>query len=192
MKKLLASILICFAAASCAPVLNTFYGVNKNQSFDSKHALAEHYVKKNKLERERIYFFTSNNDREAFMMGEIIGKGKNEYYGIQLNDSTMVYDTEVSRQWCMGVVGSIITDSTSYHKVKISNIKNYKLVNIDGQSVNFNTDHPTVIFVISTNSGRLINKNIGYVVNHINETEVPVDYIYIAVDFLPEYKAVNN
>ena len=192
MKNILSILFLSLSLFSCGPVLSTFYGLNKNRRFDSKVALADYYVKKNKLDRERIYFFTTNEERESFMMNEIISKGKNEYYGIQLTDSTMVDDTNVERQWCMGVVGNIISSDVSYQKVKTSNIKSYKLVDIEGNSYDFNAGKPTVVFLIDSNAGRLINKNIGYVVNHIHETNTPVNYIYVAVDYLPEYKIAAN
>lgn len=191
MKKILYLLLTSVVFISCGPILNTIYGVNKNRRFESKQSLADHYVKKNKLERERIYFFTSSTDRNTFLE-ETYGKGKIEYYGIQINDSIMVDDTQISRQWCMGVVGNIITDSTSYLKLKPSIIKNFTLVDIEGQPVNFNKEQPTVVFLLHTNAGRLINKNVGYVVNHIKENNAPVDYIYIATDWLPEYKSTVN
>lgn len=61
---------------SCGPILTTIYGVNKNQHFDSKQKLTNYYVTKNKLDKERIYFFTSNDDREKFVENEIITKEK--------------------------------------------------------------------------------------------------------------------
>lgn len=104
----------------------------------------------------------------------------------------MVDDTDVERQWCMGVVSNVITDSALHRKVKQSNITNYKLVNIHGKPVSFNSGQPTVVFVINSNMGRLINKNLGYVVNEINKTKTDVNYIYIAADFLPEYKVAEK
>lgn len=191
MKKIFLLLTVAFAGISCNSIMGTIMGANRNHMFESREAIANHYLKKRKLEKEKIYFFDDKEQMYAFMADE--GNTADiPYYGLAVNDSLKVDDSSMSNRHCIGVVEQFVTGDQADRQYVPSGLKGQRLTNYLGQPLNLNGKNPTVVFIVHTNMGRVINMNVGYVVKNIKEDNVPVDYVFIALDDAVRQDEVAN
>ncbi|MCW4469349.1 hypothetical protein OGH69_10265 [Flavobacterium sp. MFBS3-15] len=192
MKKIIlltAMVSVCF---SCNTVMETLYGVNKHVFFSSKDAAATHFHKKNNLEKEKIFFFTKEKDRVDFLVNDEHGAYL-PYYALMINDSVRVDDSAAGDKRCIGVVDKFVLNydksKATYRPLDLGdlNITNYK-----GEPLDLNTANPTVVFVVDSNFGRILNATVNYVTGHIKEEGKQINYVYISTDYIAENDVANR
>ena len=171
------------ALSSCQSVMNAIYGTNRNLVFQSRKDITEFYVNKGKLNKDRIYYFDKNADSQSFLNKHIDDLEYMPYFALVKNDSIR-FDDAVVNSGCVGVAANFITGE---NRVEVPlNLRGLNAYNLKGDRLNLNTGRETVVFVVTTQMGRLAGRDTRYIINQIKEQGKDIDYVYINIDRLPD------
>lgn len=157
-------------------------GVTKTTFFDSKETAATYIQKKNKVVKENIFFFETEKERNAFYKSN--SRTNNlYYYGLAVNDSLLVDDSNIGDVSCAGIVDGFVLNYDKNTADYINyNLAGFTLNNYKGQALDLNKVNPTLIFMVSPNMGRTINVSANYITKNIEKAGKEINYVYIFID----------
>lgn len=187
MKKFVLVLLIVTTLAGCQSTLNLIMGSNRNYRFTSREAMAGHFNKKNKIDKETLYFFDDPAEQNAFIGDNLAGKTLGSFYALAVNDSLKMAEDPTANNWCPGVAATFAA-TTSSDSIMVTGLrsphglKGMKLSTAEGKQLNLNTPEPTIIFILHSAMGRAINGDSRYIRKQMEKDGRNVNYIYIALD----------
>ncbi len=185
MRKIALTLTFLAVLTSCQPVADMIYGTNREYKFYSKEEAAEHFAQKNSLEKDRIYFFESKEQKQEFYKRANLERLP--YYALMLNDTTKV-DDSLPEKACIGATANFINAYESFPVVQFD-LNDISLKNHKEESLELNSGKPTLIYVIHSVMGRFVKKNVRYL--HKNNGN-NINYAYIVIDEVPHESIVSN
>ena len=166
---------------SCNSSQSVLYKTNSNAVFSSKEEVVAYFHRVNKLEKNRLYFFSDEEDKIDFLLNKT-NASVLPYYGLFVNDSTKIIDDYVSDKECIGVVDKFVRGNYNGTNTEYSDLKKYAFTNYLGEALDINKTKSTLVFVINANMGKIINVTANYVTKNIKKSRDSIDYIYLVSD----------
>lgn len=171
------AIIIC----SCNSTQNAFYKTNKNKLFSSKEQIVNYYSSNNKLDKRKLYFFRDEAAKIDFLINSTDTDAL-PYFGLFVNDSTKIAEDLTIDKSCIGVIDKFIRGNYNSSKTESFNLKKYQLTNYLNEPININKDNTTLIFVVNSNMGKIINHTATYLTDNTKKSKIAIDYIYLVSD----------
>ena len=144
MKKASLLLLTLLCLTGCQPAAKLLLGMDRQYEFSSREEMAAHFYKKNRIEKERLYFFDDIAQQNAFVRDELQGRISGTFYALAVNDSLKLAEDPTVIFIVHSVMGRAINGSAGYVTKRLK--KDKRMVNYvtlpltglcDNKTVNF-------------------------------------------------------
>lgn len=174
-------VFIFFIICSCNTTQNAFYRTNQNKIFSSREQIANYFHQTNNLDINKMYFFADEGDKFDFLLNDTDADIL-PYFGLFVNDSTKIIDDFVEEKDCIGIIDKFVRGNYNSTQTEIMDLKKYKLSNFENRPLNINTKNKTLVFVINSNMGKIINYTATYITDNIKKSNDSINHIYLISD----------